>query len=219
VAHCVYNADTYATGSETVQSLVINRRKLRQLRMDLGWTQKDLERQSGVRRSTISKIETGELEITKKRFALFQEVINPLIRRETMNANEKGMKISVENRKGFERVEIEADPLLLDVVYTNLVSNALKYGREGGEISLGFKENEKGFTLSVRNEGEGIPQNKLEAVFEKFMRLDEKSPLRGSGLGLYNTREVIVRHGGKIWAESEQGKWVKFIFTLPKNQE
>ena len=167
----------------------------------------------------LSKIETGELEITKKRFALFQEVINPLIRRETMNANEKGMKISVENRKGFERVEIEADPLLLDVVYTNLVSNALKYGREGGEISLGFKENEKGFTLSVRNEGEGIPQNKLEAVFEKFMRLDEKSPLRGSGLGLYNTREVIVRHGGKIWAESEQGKWVKFIFTLPKNQE
>ena len=167
----------------------------------------------------LSKIETGELEITKKRFGLFQEVINPLIRRETMNANEKRMKITIENKKAFEMVEIEADPLLLDVVYTNLVSNAIKYGREGGEISLGFKENEKGFSFNVRNEGEGIPQNKLETVFEKFMRLDEKSPLRGSGLGLYNTREVIVRHGGKIWAESEQGKWVKFIFTLPKNQE
>lgn len=165
----------------------------------------------------LSKIETGELEIIKKRFALFQEVINPLRRREMMNVNEKKMKISIENKKAFEKVEIEADPLLMDVVYTNLVTNAIKYGRGGGEISLGFKENEKGFIFNVRNQGEGIPQNKLEAVFEKFMRLDEKSPLKGSGLGLYNTKAVIERHGGKIWAESEQGKWANFTFTLPKN--
>ncbi len=165
----------------------------------------------------LSKIETGELEISKKRFGLFQEVINPLIRREMMSANEKKMKITIENQKAFEKVEIEADSLLIDVVYTNLVSNAIKYGREGGGISLGFNENEKSFTFNVRNEGKGIPQKKLKTVFGKFMRLDEKSPLKGSGLGLYNTKAVIERHGGKIWAESEEGKWANFIFTLPKN--
>jgi len=165
----------------------------------------------------LSKIESGELEITRNRFGLFQEVISPLIRHEMMNANEKKMKITIENKKAFEKVEIEADPLLIDVVYTNLVTNAIKYGREGGKISLGFEENEKSFTFNVRNEGEGIPQNKLEAVFAKFMRLDEKSPLKGSGLGLYNSKGVIEKHGGEIWAESEQGKWANFIFTLPKD--
>jgi PAS domain S-box-containing protein len=165
----------------------------------------------------LSKIETGELEIIKKRFDLFQEVINPLARREMMNTKEKNMKIIIENQEAFKKVQIEADSLLIDVVYTNLVSNAIKYGRRGGKISLGFKKKEKSFIFNVRNEGKGINKNKLEEVFGKFVRLDEKSPLKGSGLGLYNTKGIIERHGGKIWVESEEGKWVNFIFTLPIN--
>jgi len=165
----------------------------------------------------LSKIESGELELVKKRFAIFKEVINPLINREMMSASEKRMKITIEDRDAFEKLEIEADSILIEVVYANLVSNAIKYGRKGSEISLGFRKNGKSFIFSVRNEGEGIPPDKLEDIFGKFVRLDKKSPLKGSGLGLYNTREIIERHGGKIWAESEEGKWANFIFTLPQN--
>ena len=106
---------------------------------------------------------------------------------------------------------------MIEVVYANLVSNAIKYGSKGSEISLGFRGNGKSFIFNVRNEGEGIPQNKLEEIFGKFIRLHKKSPLKGSGLGLYNTREIIERHGGKIWAESKEGEWANFIFTLPKD--
>jgi PAS domain S-box-containing protein len=164
----------------------------------------------------LSKIETGELEVMKRRFHLVQEVIGPLIHREMMGVNEKKMTITLENREAFERVEIEADPLLMETVYANLLSNAIKYGRVGGEISLGFKEGEHGFTFYVRNQGDGIPPDKLEAVFGKFTRLHEDYPLKGSGLGLYNTKEIIERHGGRIWAESEEGKWANFLFVLPK---
>jgi two-component system sensor histidine kinase VicK len=134
-----------------------------------------------------------------------------------MSVSERNMKIIIEDRDAFEKVEIEADSLLIEVVYANLVSNAIKYGRRGGEISLGFKEKEKIFIFNVRNEGEGIPQNKLEEIFGKFVRLDKKSPLKGSGLGLYNTREIVERHGGEIWAESEERKGANFIFALPKD--
>jgi len=166
----------------------------------------------------LSKIESGELEIVKKRFNLFQEVINPMRRRERIRLDKAKMRFNIENQEDFEKLEIMADSLLIEVVYANLVTNAIKYGKEGGEISLGFKENEKSLIFNVKNEGDGIPQDKLEVIFKKFVRLvDEKSPLKGSGLGLYNTKKITEIHDGRIWAESEEGKWVNFIFALPKD--
>jgi signal transduction histidine kinase len=158
------------------------------------------------------------LEVMKKRFNIVQEVIDPLISREMMRANEKKMTITLENREAFEGLVIEADPVLMETVYANLLSNAIKYGRQEGDISLGFREAKQDWSFYVRNEGDGISEDKLQTVFGKFTRLQETHQLKGSGLGLYNTKEIIERHGGRIWAESEEGKWVNFVFTLPKKQ-
>ena len=102
--------------------------------------------------------------------------------------------------------------------YDNLLSNAVKYGREGGAIVLDAQENEDKVTLSVRNDSEGIPPEKMAVLFKKFSRLDspEYAGKRGTGLGLYICKEIVEKQGGEIWADSQVGEWVKFSFTLPK---
>jgi signal transduction histidine kinase len=72
-------------------------------------------------------------------------------------------------------------------------------------------------TLSVRNDGAGIPPEKIAMLFRKFGRLDtpESVAKRGTGLGLYICKEIVEKQGGEIWADSRVGEWVKFSFTLP----
>jgi signal transduction histidine kinase len=117
-----------------------------------------------------------------------------------------------------EDLEVYADNTLLRVVYDNLISNAVKYGREGGRIELDARSGEDQHTLSVFNEGRGISPEQKPKLFKKFSRLDspEYSKEKGTGLGLYICREIVAEHGGEIWAESEEGEWVRFSFTLPK---
>jgi signal transduction histidine kinase len=130
------------------------------------------------------------------------------------------MKIEVEGRDQLEHLAVTADPILMRIVFSNLITNAIKYGITGGMITLGFREEDEWFRFHVKNEGPGIPENKLTAVFEKFTRIDYKvlGKQLGTGLGLYNTKEIIEKHGGTIWAESEEGKWANFIFEIPKGE-
>jgi K+-sensing histidine kinase KdpD len=68
----------------------------------------------------------------------------------------------------------------------------------------------------VWNEGKGLTSDKLQRVFEKFVRFEsEKEVSRSTGLGLFITKDIINKHGGTVWAESQEGKWINFIFTLP----
>jgi signal transduction histidine kinase len=73
----------------------------------------------------------------------------------------------------------------------------------------------------IKNEGRGIPADKLTQVFEKFSRLEGELEhrQRGTGLGLFNVKVIVEKHGGRIWAESEEGKWASFLFTLPKQEK
>ena len=117
-----------------------------------------------------------------------------------------------------ESMVLHADGNLFRIVYDNLLSNAIKYGREGGAIVLDVQESEDKVTLSVRNDSEGIPPEKMAVLFKKFSRLDspEYAGKRGTGLGLYICKEIVEKQGGEIWADSQVGEWVKFSFTLPK---
>jgi signal transduction histidine kinase len=120
-----------------------------------------------------------------------------------------------------ESLMLNADSNLLRIVYDNLLSNAIKYGREEGMIVLDAHENTHKVTLSVRNDGEGIPPEKMSKLFKKFSRLDspEYAGKKGTGLGLYTCKEIIEKHGGEIWADSKMGEWVKFNFTMPKQNK
>lgn len=162
----------------------------------------------------LSRLEQGELNVTKRRLELGKAIVQPALEAVERQAQERRM--TVENRIP-EALVVNADPTLLRIVFDDLLSNAVKYGREGGLILLDAEQSDDAITLSVRNDGEGIPPEKKAQLFKRFSRLDTPgaSGKKGTGLGLYICREIIEKHGGKIWADSKSGEWVKFSFTLP----
>ena len=168
----------------------------------------------------LTKIEAGKLVVEKRQINLFEEAIDPVLEGESSQLDIKNMKVEIEGRDRLEQLALTADPILMRIVFSNLITNAIKYGISGGMITLGFQEKEGCYRFNVKNEGPGIPENKLAAVFEKFVRIDYKELGKqlGTGLGLYNTKEIIEKHGGTIWAESEEGKWANFIFEIPKTE-
>lgn len=168
----------------------------------------------------LSKMESGVIEIYKKKLNVYRELILPVMEDRRPQLTARDISFTIENEGKFEGVEVYADPVMLRIVYNNLVTNAIKYGARGKQISFGVKDGGEFYRFNVKNEGEGIPQDKLEAIFEKFVRIEGKSKSKewGTGLGLYNAREIIKKHGGRIWAESVEGKWANIIFTLPKGE-
>ena len=113
---------------------------------------------------------------------------------------------------------IEGDPRLLKIVVGNLVNNAIKYGAEGTPVRLRVSVKGNELVLSVRNEGVGIsPEDIRDRLFRRFERLRQKGTegVKGSGLGLYICKTIVDKHKGRIWVESEQGRWVEFFVALP----
>ncbi|TAK21916.1 MAG: hypothetical protein EPO26_13125 [Chloroflexota bacterium] len=112
---------------------------------------------------------------------------------------------------------VDADPDRVTQVVTNLVTNAIRYSPEGGEIRTRLRR-ENGFVVTeVIDRGVGIPPEHVERVFEKFYRVENTvtRQVRGTGLGLAICQELVRAHGGKIWVESLVGVGSRFSFTLP----
>ena len=163
----------------------------------------------------LSRLEKGELEVHARVITLYPQIIAPVLESLQQGLEQKGMRVV---NQIPENLRVHADGNLLRVVYDNLLSNAIKYGEEGGKIELSADRGGEAVTLSVLNEGQGIPSDKMPHLFQKFSRLDspEHSKEKGTGLGLYICREIVEKHGGEIWADSEKGEWVRFSFTLPR---
>lgn len=163
----------------------------------------------------LSRLERGDLAVRKRDVALWDHVVAPALDGFEREIQEKGMVV-VDHIP--DNMTVAADSNLLRIVYDNLLSNALKYGREGGTIMLDASNGGRITTLSVRNDGEGISPERVPQLFKKFSRLEspEYAGKKGTGLGLYICREIIEKHGGEIWVDSKAGEWVKFSFTLPK---
>ena len=122
-------------------------------------------------------------------------------------------------------VEVEAtvppargDPDRLRQVLVNLVDNAVKYSPDGGDVSVSVKSLNGSVRLSVRDRGLGISHSEQERVFEKFYRVDTQLARApgGTGLGLYICRALVLRMGGRIGLESEEGKGSTFFVELPR---
>lgn len=99
-------------------------------------------------------------------------------------------------------------------VLSNLLANALKFTPEGGEIIVQLLMHEKEIQFGVKDSGPGIPSKDLTLIFERFHQLRQSGDF-SSGLGLYIAKEIVIAHGGKIWAESEVGLGSRFFFTIP----
>ncbi len=163
----------------------------------------------------LSRIEKGELELRLRPVSVEHDVVRPVLRERSVAFRERDMTVEVELPSGLV---VQADPDLLQVVYENLLGNAAKYGCQGGTVKVGGAVEPGHCELWVWNEGEGIAEDRLDDIFQKFTRLPDADAeqVRGSGLGLFITKSIIERHGGSIRAESEPGQWVNFIFTLPR---
>ncbi|HEV8432810.1 MAG TPA: ATP-binding protein [Thermoanaerobaculia bacterium] len=100
---------------------------------------------------------------------------------------------------------------------TNLLSNAVKFSPSGTTILLNGSARDGMYTFAIEDEGRGIPKEHLETIFERFQQVDASDSREkgGTGLGLAICRSIVAAHGGRIWAESEEGKGTTFCFTIP----
>ncbi len=124
---------------------------------------------------------------------------------------DKGLEVAVDLPPELHR--IRADPAKLEVVLSNLISNAVKFTPSGGKITVGARSGERP-CMFVRDTGIGIPPEEQDKIFISFYQAGEPTG-KGLGLGLYITRELVSMWGGRIWVESEVGKGSTFWFTLP----
>lgn len=115
------------------------------------------------------------------------------------------------------QLEIAADPDRLQQVLTNLLSNAIKFSPGGSAVSVMMQANAEGVTLSVVDQGRGIPPDKLEVIFGRFQQVDVSDSRQkgGSGLGLAICRTIVTQHAGRIWAEQNPTAGSTFRVFLP----
>lgn len=160
----------------------------------------------------IEKIKSGNMNVEIKDFSLgdcfltCEELTAPA-------AEEVGVKLAFTDCD----TRVSADQNLIDRVLTNLVSNAIRYSPKGKAVQIFCKEEEGDFaTIAVKDEGQGIPEDELPTVFERFKQLKSGGAKNkgGSGLGLTICKAIVEMHGGKIWAESA-GQGSTFLFTIP----
>ena len=165
----------------------------------------DIERiESGKVRMCLSICQLGDL------LAQAVDIIQPL-------ADKAQVKISIENSP----IQIKADSDRIIQTLTNLLSNAIRFSSLGETVWLTACEQDSQVLFAVKDTGSGIPEDKLESIFERFQQVDSSDSRNheGTGLGLAICRSIIELHGGKIWVESVVGVGSTFYFTLPLLQE
>jgi len=158
----------------------------------------------------ISRIRLGRLNMEVKKMNFDQLV------EETVNNERQILKHKI-LLKGKTDKEIPADRDRIGQVLTNLLSNATKYSPDSDKVIVSVKTEGNNVVTSVRDFGIGIEPEYHQKIFEQFFRVngDEEKTFPGMGIGLHFSREIISRHGGKIWVESEKNKGSTFYFSLP----
>jgi signal transduction histidine kinase len=126
------------------------------------------------------------------------------------------LRFSLALREGLPR--LVCDPEKLRQVLTNLVTNAIKFSPDGGEIELGAELRGDDLLFTCRDTGIGIPESEQEKIFEKFYQVDSSATRRfgGAGLGLSVLKEIVLLHGGRVWVRSAPGAGSTFFVLLPR---
>lgn len=166
----------------------------------------------------ISRIESGEVSLTPVIFNLNQ-VIDDALLFFTPHTIEKGLKIDAKKGLSDKKSEIYADKTKVEQILSNLIINAIKFTPNGG-IDFGYELKANKLRFWVKDTGIGIPEDKQDVVFERFMRIDSKYyQAEGSGLGLSICKAYVELFGGEIWMESKICEGSVFYFSVPYSQK
>ena len=165
----------------------------------------------------LAKIEAGELEPNKTIFPVTEPILDTLLtfepRIEEKNIDIRGLDV--------QRINMYADIELIHQVMYNLIENAIKFVDKGGYIEFSFGDSDELTTVSIRNSGEGLAEDELPLVFDRFYKTDKSRGIhaQGLGLGLNIARSIVEIHGGKIMVKSLKGEYTEFTFTIPKAEK
>jgi PAS domain S-box-containing protein len=165
----------------------------------------------------LSKIEAGKVELEMSTVNIKELLQNSLVMVKE-KALAHGITLNIQTSDSIDTMEIRGDVRRLKQVMFNLLSNAAKFTPDGGSITVEAKRNGTELLVSVSDTGIGITPEEQKKIFKEFYQISSgiqnKNP--GTGLGLAITKNIIEKHGGRIWVESEGlNKGSRFIFTLP----
>jgi len=161
----------------------------------------------------LSKMDSREYTLNKE-FVEFNKFFNRIIDRFEMS---KSQNVEFKRYLSDDSYFVEIDTDKLTQVIDNIISNAMKYSPDGGNIRFGVTVQENLLKVMISDDGMGIPKENVGRIFERFYRVDRarSRAMGGTGLGLAIAKEMIEAHGGNIWAESEEGVGTTVFFTLP----
>lgn len=164
----------------------------------------------------LSRMDSVDYRLSKE-WVNFPVFFNRIIDRFEMT---KSQYVTFVREVDEDAIFVEIDEDKITQVLDNIISNAMKYSPEGGTITFRTELSEDKITLSISDEGVGIPKDNLEKIFDRFYRVDKARTrkLGGTGLGLAIAKEMVNAHGGEIWATSVEGKGTTIFFTLPYDQ-
>lgn len=158
----------------------------------------------------VSKIQAGKLQFNISEFD-FDEMVNETI--ENIRHLSTDYKIKLTGNAGLI---VKGDKQRLEQVLTNYLSNAIKYSPETKEVVVDVKKDKNEIRVAIQDFGIGIPKDKQEKIFDRFFRVEKTAQkFSGLGIGLYISSEIIKRHEGKTWVQSEEGKGSTFYISLP----
>jgi two-component system phosphate regulon sensor histidine kinase PhoR len=160
----------------------------------------------------LSKIESGRLSLDLAP-ASACDLLDSASRRMQLQAERAGLNLRVECAGDLPKVKIDSQRL--EQVLVNLIHNAVKFTRSGGEVVLFAAAGIGEVRFAVRDTGIGIPADDVTRIFERFYRVDKSRTGSGTGLGLSIAKHIVEAHNGKIWAESVEGRGSTFYFSIP----
>ncbi len=165
---------------------------------------------------SLSKLDSTDYRLTKE-WVNFVDFFHRIIDRFEMA---KEQNVTFKRNLPSHAIFVEVDEDKMTQVLYNIISNALKYSPEGGQVTFSIKEEDEKIVVSISDEGVGIPKENIGKIFDRFYRVDKARTrkLGGTGLGLAIAKEMVNVHGGMIWAVSEEGKGTEISFSLPYEQ-
>ncbi|MFJ5718085.1 cell wall metabolism sensor histidine kinase WalK [Neobacillus sp. NPDC093127] len=161
----------------------------------------------------LSKMDSTDYKLNKE-WVNFVNFYHRIIDRFEMS---KEQNVTFNRKLPDHAIFVEIDEDKMTQVLYNIISNALKYSPEGGQVTFSIKEREDKIIVSIADQGMGIPKENIAKVFDRFYRVDKARTrkLGGTGLGLAIAKEMVNVHGGAIWATSKEGKGTVISFSLP----